>query len=118
MSSRVQINSIFPNCHDMEIVRLARRQVEKHGGFGAIVNGNLGQIEEIDIKDIYASQGFISRERLYKQKQLLAKNIFSGYPVGVRINGKVCLIDGHHRVATQILSKREKIKIRVIDYKE
>lgn len=108
-------NQFFLTEYDGNMVSVARMIAGRYGRSDNIANNNLGRIEEIDIKDIYASQGFISRERLYKQKQLLAKNIFPGYPVGVRANGKICLIDGHHRVAAQILAKRQKIKIRVIE---
>lgn len=74
-------------------------------------------IEEVDIKDISTYQTWVMKkgvsdilkgEDKYKHS--------SDFPMAIRLNGRIILMDGNHRIAADILKGTKKIKIRILNY--
>ena len=80
-----------------------------------------GKETEVNVKDIYPTQNYLSQERTAQYMNNPKAN-FSDRGLGVtgyRLpNGKVILDDGHHRVAAQILKGASVVKVKVIDVGE
>lgn len=70
-------------------------------------------IEEVPTEEIYTWQRRVSKAGL---KRLVTDQTYepsSDLPMAVRMNGKVILMDGNHRVTLEVLKRAKRVKIRV-----
>lgn len=108
------IDRIFPKGYD-KATEMKARGVAGCIGYNVICDLERGTIEEVDVDDIWPCQQVMSKSKLIDLTLYVGKNEVPGVPSGIRMDGKICLIDGHHRVAAQILRGTKKVKIHLID---
>lgn len=68
----------------------------------------------VDTDSLIATQWHVNKESVDAMVANFSEKPQS-YPVGVRVNGHIYLIDGHHRSAAQILMGRKQIQIVLLD---
>ncbi len=75
---------------------------------------NIHQISptDVDIKDIRATQKTVNLARVHK---FMRDGNNGEHPEGVRHNGKVHILDGHHRAEAEVRAGRNQIKMHIFD---
>lgn len=111
------INKIFPAGLDKGS-EMCMRNIAAKIGYNVICDLNKGVIEDVDIDKICPCQEVLSKSRVIELILYIRENDVPGYPAAIRKDGFVYLLDGHHRVAAQILSGKKKIKIHITDIDE
>ena len=108
------VGRIFPKGYDNSI-EVKAREVASRIGYNVICDLGQGTIEDVDIADICPCQQVMSKTKLIDLTLYVGKNEVPGVPSGIRMDGKICLLDGHHRVAAQIMRGTKKVKIHLTD---
>lgn len=115
IDDRDLINKIFPSGYDMDREHFARSMASKIG-YGNLFNLDNGDIIEIDVDSIFPCQSIINKTRLIELMIYLRDNDVPGYPIGIKIEKDVYLLDGHHRVSAQILMGKKKVTMHLVTF--
>ena len=81
---------------------------------GGTVFAPKGTIENVKMKDIVPGQKVVGTQNLKNVAKSMAAEGQKETPFGVKVGGKVILLDGHHRVGAQIISGKKSTPIRVV----
>lgn len=81
---------------------------------GGTVFAPKGTIENVKMKDIVPGQKVVGTNNLKNVAKSMAAEGQKETPFGVKVGGKVILLDGHHRVGAQIISGKKSTPIRVV----
>lgn len=73
-----------------------------------------GNIETVKMKDIVPGQKVVGTSNMKNIAKSMASEGQKETPFGVKVGGKVILLDGHHRVGAQILSGKKSTPIRLV----
>lgn len=112
------IGMIFPRGYNYGQEQIGRG-IAKHIGYDNLMDVNKGVFEDVDIKRIIPCQTVISTARIIQYMLYLREHDdIPGNPIAIRIGEDVYLLDGHHRVAAQILLGRQTVRILVTELKE
>ena len=107
-----ETNSIFQNKYNENNDNVARA--------GWIETGTVfapkGTVQTVKMKDIVPGQKVVGTSNLKSVAKSMATEGQKETPFGVRVgkNGKVILLDGHHRVGAQIISGKKSTPIRIV----
>lgn len=71
-------------------------------------------LRELDPFIIHPTKEDLDKEAMVEDLTEIGKP----YPYGIMVNGEVYIIDGHERVANEILKNNNKIKVRVYEHKD
>lgn len=108
---------IFPRGYDPGKEHYARSIASRYG-YGKLCDLDNGTIEEVSVDIIWPCQSVLSKTHVIELALYLNDNDVPGYPMGIRINGEVYLIDGHHRVTAQILRGKKTVMMHLTDLAE
>ena len=108
------IGKIFPCGYSVETEH-SSRSLATRIGYGTLCNLDNGVIEEVPIDNIYPCQRILNKTKVIEMILYLQENDVPGYPMGFRKEGKVFLLDGHHRTAAQILAGKKAVMMHITD---
>lgn len=74
-----------------------------------------GEIKSISVSSIQPAQEVINASRVLSLATDINKNGLNEIPTGLKVGETVYLLDGHHRVAAQIILGQKKVKIRIVE---
>ena len=104
------IAKIFPRGLDESKEHYARGIASRYG-YSNLCDESKGEIAEVDIDRIFPCQSILNKTKVIEMILYLRDNDVPGYPMGIKIDDDVYLLDGHHRVSAQILMGRKKVMI-------
>ena len=104
------IARIFPRGLDESKEHYARGIASRYG-YSNLCDESKGEIAEVDIDRIFPCQSILNKTKVIELILYLRDNDVPGYPMGIKIDDDVYLLDGHHRVSAQILMGRKKVMI-------
>lgn len=103
----VKVNDVFKQKYQKDEAEKVRESVKSASSFSKPV----GKYEYISVNKIRPTQEYIGANNL---KTIASINFDANdVPYGVRRNGNIYIIDGHHRAAAAILNGNKKIKILI-----
>ena len=108
------INQIFPRGLNYDKEKFARG-IAARIGYNNLSDLTKGDIEEIEVQAIWPCQQMLSKTKVIGLALYLTDHDVPGYPIGIRVNDDVYLLDGHHRIAAQIIAGKKRVKIHTTD---
>lgn len=94
-------------------------------GAGVYKRAETAPVEHVPIKDLRAIQRSVNEERVHQYvkdpkttptgKRAPGHGGLVDLPLVVRVNGEMCLHDGHHRVTAAKLRGKTHVRARVVD---
>lgn len=103
----MNVNKIFRNNFSKEESDNIRNSL----GFESVFSKPSGDIKSVPISKIYPTQEYVGAENLKNISRI--KYDKDDIPMAVSKNGKIYIIDGHHRAAIDILNGKKKIRVRL-----
>ena len=103
----VKVSDVFKHKYQKNEAEKVRASVESTSSFAKPV----GKYESASVSKLHPTQEYIGANNLKKIATINFKA--NDVPYGVKRDGKIYIIDGHHRVAAAILKGNNKIRILV-----
>lgn len=103
----VNVNRIFTNKYNEEEANIIRSSL----GYESVFSKPTGDVKAVSVSKIHPTQEYVGAENLKNISR--AKIDKNDIPMAILKEGEVYIIDGHHRVAINILNGEKKIKVRL-----
>ena len=98
-----------------ETQNAVKKAIEERGGFGRWgVIKPTETIKEVSLSSLYPTQDMILSSNVKSIAASISSEGIKEMPTAVNLNGKIYVMDGHHRVAAAILLKQKSIKLRIL----
>ena len=106
------IDKVFPNKYNKEDDDTARALAGDRLG---TVFAPKGEIQEVNISAIHPCQSGINAKQVVSLAQDIKENGMNEIPSAIKVGRDVYLLDGHHRVAAEIINGEKKVKVRLVE---
>ena len=103
----VSVDNVFKNKYKKEVAEEVRNSVE----YESVFSKPKGDIETVSVSRLHPTQQYLVSENLKNISKIEISE--DNLPMGVLRNGKVYVVDGHHRIAADIIKGRRKVRIRL-----
>ena len=114
-SSVIRTEDVFNKSTSDEIRKKAEQTVEKRGGFGNFGHiKDTESIETVSISNLYPTQDMVSSNTVKSLIASIKEEGMKEMPTAVRMDGKIYVLNGHHRVIAAKLIKEKNIKLRIL----
>lgn len=115
-SKVVQLDKVFSHEVASASTQQAIKQaIDERGGFGRWgVIKPTETIEEVDLSSLYPTQDMILSSNLKSIVASMKNEGMKEMPTAVNLDGKIYVMDGHHRVAAALLMKQNRIRLRIL----
>lgn len=74
-----------------------------------------GDVENVSVSSIHPCQPGINAKQVVSLAQDIKENGMNEIPSAIKVGRDVYLLDGHHRVAAQIINGVKKVKVRLVE---
>ena len=105
----IDINKVFENKIDNETLTILKSFSEEKLWKAP------SYVEHVSPKNIFSTPGQHQLNAEGVEEYIDGTNTNEEFPLVYRVNNKLVLIDGNHRVAAALLTKQKSIKIKIVD---